>query len=421
VTRDAVLKEIVAFYLGSRDFNGIPFTELVLKLGLPRGQVKDCLVELIRDGQVTLAFASVSVNPHIRRLADLAIADQIEKLQSEAPEGACAFPARPVIEASVDPDKYADRPFTQRLLLGEPQLQPVYFDLTVLERYHADPRYHFRFYDYGGSISISDAQALSPETEERDKVFLQTFGLGYDSKGNRVVVVYMRYLSDLSPEHQQFWRTYIATKECHMVEEYYQNTISGRWIEHGSIYQAILEEQVVINEMCDLMRRPPLFKQTFRNDRPREFTIFLRPTRDNFLRFILTLDKMLSENINKDFFLNEIRLEEMRRRGDGTIEVVHRGTLTLLHEWLRQGIQVEDNRVFNEIIAPLKEVREKRQAPAHKIESDEFDRSYHHRQNELLRRVYKSLRTIRLLFANHPRVEGYKVPDWLYKGRIKIY
>jgi len=47
----------------------------------------------------------------------------------------------------------------------------------------------------------------SSDTDDRDKVLLDTFGIAYDSNRNRVVVVYLRYLADLNPEHQQIWNT----------------------------------------------------------------------------------------------------------------------------------------------------------------------------------------------------------------------
>lgn len=418
---NTILREITDFYIGSHDFNGIPITELLRELQFSWPELLDSLIELLKGDKITLTFSSVVANPHIKAFQDLPTSEQVQKLQCEGPEGICAYPTTSVIQSVVDVTTYRDRPFTKRLLLGEPQLEPVYFDLTVLERYYADPRYHFQFWDYGGSISISDPHYESQETAERDKVLLQTFGLGYDSNKNRVIVVFLCDLSDLSPEHQQYWNTYILSAKCKMVEEYYRNNILAEWVDHGSIYQAFLEEQVVINEMSQLMGRPPLFRKTFKDDRPKGFSVFLRPTLNNYLSFVHILDKMIADNINKDFFQNEVPLEEEIRRPDGTIEIRPRATLTLLEDWLQKRIRVEDNTVFDEIVEPLKEVRKLRQKPAHSIQEDEYDRKYHDRQDALISRAYGALRTMRLLFANHPKVKEYKVPDWLYEGKIKLY
>jgi len=103
------------------------------------------------------------------------------------------------------------------------------------------------------------------------------------------------------------------------------------------------------------------------------------------------------------------------------MEVRHRGTLTLLEDWLRARIEVEDSDVFDVIMEPLKEVRRLRQRPAHRIETDQFNRRYHDMQDQLMKTVYTSVSTIRRWFGTHPDVKDYKVPDWLDKGKIKSY
>ena len=416
-----LLKRITDFYINSNDFNGIPISRLLQEVNLSWPELRDSLIELIKNDEITLTFSSVFVNPHIKAFKDLPIDQQVQKLQTESPDEICAYPTAIVIQSVINIDAYTNKPFTKRLLLGEPQLLPLFFDLEVLEKYYNDPRYNFRFYDYGGGISISDRYYESKETAKRDKIFLQTFGVGYDQNMNRVAVVFLRYLSNLSPEHQQFWNTHICALECKMSKEYYANSFLGQWVDHGSIYQAFLVEQVVINDMSKLMSRPPLFRETFEENRPREFSFFLRPTLKNYENFVHLLDKMIADNINKDFFHNEIPLEEKIKHPDGTIEARPKGTLSLLDEWLRKSVKVLDNKVFDEIIQPFKEVRKLRQKPAHTVLKDEYNGKYYSEQEALIRRVYKAVRTIRLLFANHPTVRDYKVPDWLYKGRIKSY
>jgi hypothetical protein len=354
---------------------------------------------------------------------DLPASQQIERLREEGPEAICAYPSAAVLSGVVDVAQYNDRPFTKRLALGEPQLlPPVYFDLAVLERYYADPRYHFELYDCDGSISISDEYYQSEDTAGKDKVCLQSFGLGYASNGDRVAVVFLRYLSDLSPEHQVAWNTYVRNDNCRMADDYYRANIRGEWPEANSVYSAFLHEQVVINEMARLMGRPALFSETFERRRPKEFSVFLRPTSKNYQSFVHVLDKLLSDNINKDFFRSEVRLEDRIQRKDGTIEVRPRGTLTLLEEWLRDRFRSKDDTVFDEIVEPLREVRKLRsRGPAHRLEEDRYDRDYYRKQDELMKRVYTALRNLRLVLANHPKAKECKVPQWLYEGRIKAY
>lgn len=347
-----ILNEVTDFYISSRDFNGISVTGLLSSRTLSWPDLQNILVQLIKDKKITLTFSSVFVNPHIKAFRDLPIEKQLKKLQKEQPQEICAYPNSSVIKTAVKIKSYDNRPFTKRLLLGEPQLEPIYFDLEVLEKYYNDPRYNFRFYDYGGGISISDKYYESKETAKRDKIFVQTFGVGYDQNMNRVIVVFLRYLSYLSPEHQQFWNIHKCTLECKMSKEYYTNSILGQWVNHCSIYQAFLMEQVVLNDMSKLMARPPLFRKTFEENRPREFSFFLRPTLKNYENFVHLLDKMISDNMNKDFFKIEIDNE--------TIEAHSKGTLSILDQWLRKSVKAPDNKIFDEIIQPFKEVRKLR-------------------------------------------------------------
>jgi hypothetical protein len=219
--RDDIETATVDFYLESHDFNGLPATSLLDGASDQRA-ARAALEDLIRDGRVTCVFASVSLNPHIKRFLDLPVEKQLELLSSDGPEGVCLYPCEELIRERFDVTTYNDRPFSQRLLLGEPQLQWRGFDLGVLERYYNDPRYLFEFHDFGGTLSIHDASNADSSVPERDKVFLQTFGTGYDEADRRVAVVFLRYLADLSPEHQQYWNTFICSGTIKLHPEYYR-------------------------------------------------------------------------------------------------------------------------------------------------------------------------------------------------------
>lgn len=141
-----------------------------------------------------------------------------------------------------------------------------------------------------------------------------------------------------------------------------------------------------------------------------------------FNDFVLLLDKIISDNINKKFFLDDIPLEsEEVRKKDGKIIVREKGTLQLLEEWLKTKVRVADTKPLEETIAPFKKVRKLRQQPAHALDEDIFDQAYFSQQRELIINAYSGVRTLRLLFANHPRVKGHEVPAWLYKGEIYTY
>ncbi|MFC1478752.1 hypothetical protein ACFL57_04765, partial [Candidatus Margulisiibacteriota bacterium] len=206
--KDKILKDIAEHYINSHDFNGIAITHLCNQED-EKPELYKIIEELIKEDKITCVFSNIVTNPHIKSFPDLSKEEQVNILHSGEANLVCAYPTSQVINSFTDITEYNNRPFTQDILCGAPQLSTKYFDIAVLERYYSDPRFLFQLRDYSGTISISDKYYESDEALDRDKTFLQTFGLGYNSDDSRVVVVFLRYLSKLSPEHQQYWNTYI--------------------------------------------------------------------------------------------------------------------------------------------------------------------------------------------------------------------
>ena len=175
-------------------------------------------------------------------------------------ESICVYPSRTYLENTVDRSSYSMVPFTLRLALGEPQLSFLAFDLSVLEIYRNDPRYYYSNDDISGSISISGSYYEDEAVPESDKVLLQSFGFAYTSELNRAVAVFLRYLDDLSPQHQQIWRAKLLDGDYKLHPGYFSSSILGNWHQGISIFQAFLEEIEHINNMCSLMGWPSLFR-----------------------------------------------------------------------------------------------------------------------------------------------------------------
>ena len=419
MTKDQLLKLITDFYLESSDFNGYPVANLVAFGGLEPGELVDLLLELLEEQKIALTFGSVSANPNLKLFPDLPVGQQIEKVRSEGASDVCAYPTEGVIRSATDVDQYNGTPFTKRLVLGEPHIwPPLFFDMRVLERYFGEPRYRF-LYDYGGTIQTPDE--YYDDLPPCDRVYLKTFGLAKAPDGERVIAVYLTYLHDLPAPHQQHWETYRKEGEYTVEEEYIRVTMRAEFAEKHSIFKAFLEEQAAVNGMCNLMKRPPLFRSDFREERPREFSIFFRSTLRNFNSFVHVLDKMLSDNLNKDFFRGEVQLEEEIDRDDGKVQIRDRGTVALLEDWLSRNCPSENEVSAADIVGPLKEVRKLRQRPAHAIEDDAYDPELYARQNDLMLRLYRSMKGLRILLAREPKAAAYELPDWLEEGRIKIY
>ena len=69
-------------------------------------------------------------------------------------------------------------------------------------------------------ISVSDEHFKSEQMAERDKIVLETFEIGYDGHKNRLVAMFLRYLADLSPQHQEMWRARELAEQCTINSDY---------------------------------------------------------------------------------------------------------------------------------------------------------------------------------------------------------
>jgi len=87
---------------------------------------------------------------------------------------------------------------------------------------------------------------------ESDQVVLQTFGFSYNSDLNRAVAVFLTYLSDLRPQHQQIWNAKILNGDYKLHPDYCK-IMRGNWDLGVSIFDAFVEELHHINEMCKLI------------------------------------------------------------------------------------------------------------------------------------------------------------------------
>lgn len=413
-----VLEEITASYLSSRDFNGIPAWSLKT---MPMSKALPIVKELTEEGLISINYGDRHPNPHILAFEPESIKEQVEKIH-KIDEHTCLYPTKKHLKKVVDKTKYVGQPFRLMLALGEPHLAYKPFDLSVLEFYRNDPRYSFDCDDIHGSLSIKSTYSENGKVYKRDSVYLQTFGFAY-TKGltKRAVAVFVWYLACLSPEHQQLWFNKML-KGKYFLHPDYAKASMGSWEIKESIFNAFLEELLHINAMAELMGKPKLFKNVYgRENKPTGFSFLIRPTLKEFNSYVSILDKLMSENLNKDFFKSDLQLDREEKMKGGRIKVVPKGTISLLDEWLGR-VRFPDPEPKNTMLATFRNVRKLRQSPAHALQEDVFDQSYFKKQRKLTIDAYSAIRTLRLIFTNHPKVKGYdKVPDWLFKGEISTY
>lgn len=413
-----ILDEVSNRYLGSGDFNGAPLRMLARELKIKWPAYSQDIEMLIKKDKLRVVFSDTDANPHIIRFGCEPVETQLSKLPT-ADEHACVYPTPTHLEGVVDRTQYEGSPYTLSLALGTSQLSYKAFDLSVLEFYRNDPRYEYTADDIRGQIGLTTQYYESQQMRGSDRIFLDTFGFCYDDDFNRAVAVFVRYISDLSPEHQQIWKAKELEGDYKLHPDYYRNSIIGDWGERISIADAFIQELQIINQMSHAMGRPPLFRNDFaKQGRPVEFAFLVRPTLKEYNDFVLLMDKMLSDNINKDFFMGEIPDEYEETRSDGKIVVHYKNTITLLDEWIHEKFRTPDWEPIDELIKTLREVRQQRRHPAHAIKENVFDQQYIHKQRELIIEAYKAVQTIRLMFTNHPKCKDVKVDPILFEGKI---
>lgn len=420
MTANELIAAATDFYLGSRDFNGYPSHHIHDHHGESYDAIRRLFAELVNDGRGSIVFGDLHPNPHIRAFADEPQERQLKKLAAAPLEHACLYPSAEHLSSVVAPADYQDRPFSRELALGAGQLEFRSFDLTVLESYRNDPRYHYTNDDVRGHICVSDEFYQSTQMHEKDQVILESFGFSCDGQMNRAVAAFVIYLNRLSPEHQQIWNSNRLSGDFKLHPDYYRTCILGDWGRGISIFDAVLEELKIVNHMCVAMERPLLFRDTFEANRPRNFSFLVRPTQEEFNDFVLTLDKMISDNINKKFFQAEVSDETEEPREDGKIVVRQKGTITILEEWLTLRYRTCAPEPIQDMIATFKKVRKLRQQPAHALRQDVFDQKFFHQQREIIVATYTAINTLRLVLACHPKVKAasIEVPEVLLKGKI---
>lgn len=405
-------------YFDSGDFNGTPIYSLQENFEADPADFRAVLRAGLEQEILTVSLYG---NTHIFAFSGMSTKDLLAAFDSaDYPSHMCVYPHPNRLRNSRRLAKYAEAPYEMELARGCGQLDFRAFDLSVLEHYRNDPRYSYDTDFIHGRICIEDSYYGSGAMAEHDQILLQTFGFAYDKVKNRYVAVFLRYLAKLSPEHQRIWRAKEISGDITLHPDYYASTIEGSWGTRLSIFEAFVMELQTINEMSTRMGRTPLFRNSYTDGRPKDFGFLLRPTVSEFDSFALLLDKMISENIDKNFFGNDVSVESEEERADGKILVKPKGTLQILEAWFAKLYRAADQAPIDEMIATLKRVRKLRQKPAHKINADAFDQEIFREQRDLMIAAYDALRTLRLSLANHPAVkrDPPHINDQLFKGEI---
>lgn len=437
-----ILKKVTNFYLTSRDFNGISLEDLYQFSGLDEGNFKESITELIRQKKIDLIYEGDIPNPHIKPFPAPTIDKQVSKLESleidkhirsaeEEAEtislggkkmklfvvgiGCCFYPTPEHLKTVVSWTHYSSRPFTLRLAMGEWQLRPYFFELGVLAIYRNDPRYTYRTDDITGSIIYINEELLN----KSDQIIIEHFGFGFGDNGIRSVAVLLTDLAKLTPEHQQIWNAkMLGNYYKYRLHPDFRKSILGHFYERESIFSAFLKELEVIKEMSSKIKNVSLVKDIFEWDKkPENFGFLILPTLREYELFCLTLDRMMSDNLNDTFFDGQISQTDLRN--DEVFGKI--GSIRKLEVWISKFFRPANQDPTKEMFAIFREIRGLRSKPAHAIFNNEWNMGLFEDQKTLMKKAYQAIRTLRLILTNHPAAKSVEVPDWLFKGEIRTF
>ena len=401
----SLLDEVITHYIESGDFNGLPVATREWT-----SQELQSVAGLVEAGQVQVVSSSHFLNPYVRPWpSKRSAADQVSDLTSANSGPVCLYPTPAAMKGRDELSGFADRPYRRCLAAGAGTLELAYFTVDIIEQYRNDPRYHYQFDDVEVMFGIGDEAYHDPAQGERDKITTLRVGFAYDSatiRAERVVryaCAFIGDLADLTPEHQQRWRTYeVSPSDRVGPHPVWWNMQMGQWSEGLGPFQRILGEMEAVNELFARACGVELFRST---EQPRDWGWVLRSSTTEWHQFVHTTDKLLSDNLNKKV------LDAVKARAE-TDDGNAAGTLTRLGYYLTDSTPTTPE-LRDRVLGPLRDVRKQRQRPAHALTVASTDASLAAQQRDLVNEVADALRLLRQILQCHPANGEWSPDDFL--------
>ena len=302
--------------------------------------------------------------------------------------------------------------YTWLLEKGEHPYKLIYFEAKLLNDFIYDPRYQINNFIFKCNISIKEPYYNGEEIDSKNKIILDNIGFGYDENNMRIVAIFLKNLTLLPSKIQQRFYTYEITSKIYL-DSTFINSINGKWSDKTNIFKAIHYEMEIINKICKKDKK--FFRKIFRNNNPSEFNIIILPTKNEYNSFITTFDKLLSDNINKEYFEGKVELIEYTEEN----EKIHKGTKRLLKEWLGEiGVESE---IIDKIVIPIGDVRNQRNKPSHSIYDDEYDINFTKKQTKILIDVYHSLKCLIEELIKYYGIDNSCLDNWFINNEISTH
>ena len=417
--KQELLNIITEYYLNSGDFNGIPSNNISAY------DVSD-LISLIKEDKVSILADYDDINIYInRRNCFSSKQDQIRVVLTGE-----VFAVYPTPKYLKTRNILENNPFTRMLAYGAEQLRVLYFAVDVLELYVNNPLYRILDCGYRSSISVQDCKMAGKDILHSE--WVNDFGVAYPRKEprdcDRAIGVFLRDLSKLNYEAQCKWRGFLLRDQTAFLINggFVENLIYGNWVSGYWIFDALLDEIKLINEMCASIGIPPLFCKEYSREHEEliGYRIILIPSLKNYYEFVSALEKIVVNNLNFKTFQREAALiKPIDRKKDNGIS---KGSIEMLEEWFSVNYFSSNPKgyeMFKEYISSVfRKIRRIRQIPAHELYNNQHDKTVYRHQNELIEEVFRAIRDLRMMFSKHPAAVSVIIPEQLKdEENIVIY
>lgn len=312
-------------------------------------------------------------------------------------------------------------------------LEIIYFNIEVLDKYVNNPIYILNDNGYRGQIITADEYVDKGHEFE----YVKNFGFAYNDNREKAIGIFSYDLSNMPKKAKMYWKSKELENQDEWIinEDFVKNLICGKWTENYWMFYAIIDEMNFINEMLNEKGIPVLFSKMYMvyynkktgeqrktweqkeleekseyNEAPRKYRSILLPTAYNYYDFVLLLEKMIVNNINSKPF--KIKNDFFESVNNKNTEKEIRGTINVFQKWL----VINDGEIYvDDIIKPLREIRNIRQKPAHETYENDLNNIYYEKQDEIVKKTYDLLVSIRKFISLQLNVR--KMPDYFNSAK----
>lgn len=410
---DELAELALSYYLDSNDHNGLRVESICKR---DSGDLRAWLDQVAEHPHLEILTITLETNPHIIRTGFASPSDTAAALNQPdlSLYHTTIYPSKLLLSERIDADRNQSRPFCRELDLGEHQLAFRFFKIATLEKYFRDPRFDWRFDGIYGRIYPQTDEDGNPLVNESEFAFVKQFGAAYLADRERplpCITVTLRDLKELNPFDQAHWKQHEIAEKAIPHPDFYGSVVTGNWGNYISIYNAVFEEISLINDICSQIGWKPMFAEDFLEDPPREFFLMPRPTKRNLDRFFEIADKVLSDNLNRSFFI----------AGRHSVSAIGEdgsplGTRALLIRWIKKNFRFSDDSHIKEIDSSLKKVRSIRSKSSHSIGLDAYSEDIYLQQRSAVKEIYNAVRNIRMTLQCHPIGRTIDAPPLLLTG-----